>query len=146
MNASRGFTLLELVTIMLLLGIVSVFVLGRAGSDFKADEAAQELLQAIRYTQQRAMQHTGDGVTYQITIGSTGYRLSPSAAAVYTETLDGALQGSVGPTGVIAFDGRGAPLCSAGLDCASTPQAFHVSASGATEVVTLQPYTGYVSR
>jgi hypothetical protein len=56
------------------------------------------------------------------------------------------LEASVSPNGVIAFDGRGSPLCSAGLNCANTPQQFNVSAAGETVVVTLQPYTGYVSR
>jgi MSHA pilin protein MshC len=142
----RGFTLLELVTIILLLGIVTVFVLGRSGGDFKAVGAADELLQAIRYTQQRAMQHTGDAETDQITVGSSGYRLSPVPDPAYADTLDGSLEASVSPNGVIAFDGRGSPLCSAGLNCANTPQQFNVSAAGETVVVTLQPYTGYVSR
>jgi type II secretory pathway pseudopilin PulG len=146
MSCCRGFTLLELVTIILLLGIVTVYVLGRAGGSFKAVAETEELLQAIRLTQERAMHHTGDGQPYQITIGGGGYSLSFTPAAMYAETLDGSLEASVSPTGVIAFDGRGAPLCSAGLDCAASRQQFHVTAAGKTEVLTLQPYTGYVSR
>lgn len=93
------------------------------------------------------MQHTGDGLSYQISIGSSGYKLIPLAAPRYADTLDGGLQGgSISPTGIIAFDGRGTPLCSAGLSCASASQNLNVSASGETVIVTLQPYTGYVGR
>jgi type II secretory pathway pseudopilin PulG len=141
------FTLQELVVIILLLGIVSTFVIGRSGSDFKALQDAEELLQAIRYTQERAMQHTGDGESYQVTVNSSGYGLDPAAAPSYAGTFDGVLEGSsINPTGTIAFDGRGRPLCSGGLSCATAPQGLSVSASGETVVVTLQPYTGYVRR
>ena len=147
MRSFQGYTVMELVFVILLLGILSFYVFGRVGSDFKALGDAQELLQAIRYTQERAMQHTGDGVSYQVSIGSTGYQLLPAAASRYADTLDGVLQGAlVSPTGVIAFDGRGVPACSAGLNCASATQNLNVSASGETLVLTLQPYTGYVSR
>ena len=147
MRLMQGFTLLELVTIILLLGIVATFVTGRTGSDFKAVRDAEELLQAIRYTQERAMQHTGDGQNYQISINATGYTLLPVAAALYADSLDGLLEGSsISPTGVIDFDGRGRPVCSAGLSCTSTTENIVISASGDSVTVTLQPYTGYVSR
>jgi prepilin-type N-terminal cleavage/methylation domain-containing protein len=149
MRAEQGYTLMELVIVILLLGIVTTYVIGRSGSDFKAVADAEELLQAIRYTQERAMQHTGDEVNYpyRISLGAAGYKLLPAAAPAYATTLDGTFQGDgVSPTGIIAFDGRGTPLCSAGLSCTSASQNLNVSASGETVVVTLQPYTGYVGR
>jgi prepilin-type N-terminal cleavage/methylation domain-containing protein len=147
MNRCAGFSLLELVTVMLLLGIASTFVIGRAGSDFKAVRDAEELIQAIRYTQERAMHHTGDGQNYRITLGATGYSLSPAAAPLYADNLDGLLEGgSLSPTGVIAFDGRGLPSCSGGLACAAAAQNILVSAGGDSVSLTLQPYTGMVNR
>lgn len=146
MKSLRGFTLLELVTIIVLLGIVSTFVAVRSGSDFTAMRDAEELLQAIRYTQERAMHHTGDG-NYQVTLNSTGYSFSQAAAAIYADSLDGVLEGSsISPTGSIQFDGRGRPSCSAGLICAGSTQNILVSANGDSVTLTLQPYTGYVRR
>lgn len=147
MKHAAGFTLLELVTVMVLLGILSTFIAVRTGSDFKAARDAEELIQAIRHTQERAMHHTGDGQSYQITIGGAGYNLMPAASAIYANVLDGVLEGSsVSPTGVIAFDGLGKPTCSGGLVCASSAQSFELSASGDSVTLTLEPETGYVRR
>ena len=147
MKRLRGFTLLELVMIIVLLGIVSTFVAVRSGGDFTAVGDAEELLQAIRYTQGRAMQHTGDGLSYQITFNGTGYTLSPAVAGIYGDSLDGVLEGSsINPTGTLQFDGRGLPSCSAGLACAGSPQNIVVSASGDSVILILEPYTGYVRR
>lgn len=93
------------------------------------------------------MHHTGDGLSYQITLNSSGYSFSPAAAAIYAESLDGVLQGSnISPTGTIQFDGRGLPSCSAGLVCTGSTENIVVSASGENVTLTLEPYTGYVRR
>jgi MSHA pilin protein MshC len=147
MKRQYGFTLLELVTIIVLLGVLSTFVAVRSGSDFTAVGDAEELLQAIRYTQERAMQHTGDGESYQITLNGSGYSLTPTIAAIYADSLDGVLQGStISPTGSIQFDGRGLPSCSGGLACAVSPQNIQVSANGESVSLTLEPYTGTLRR
>ena len=145
MKRQYGFTLLELVTIIVLLGVLSTFVAVRSGSDFTAVGDAEELLQAIRYTQERAMQHTGDGENYQITLNGSDYSLTPAVAAIYAGSLDGVLQGS-SPTGTIQFDGRGLPSCSGGLACAGSPQNILVSANGESASLTLEPYTGTLRR
>ncbi len=145
MKRLHGFTLLELVMTIVLLGIVSTFVAVRSGSDFTAVGDAEELVQAIRYTQERAMQHSGDGLSYQIALNGTGYTLSPAVASLYGESLDGVLEGSgISPTGVIGFNGRGLPTCSAGLACAGSTQSIVVSASGDSVSLILEPYTGYL--
>lgn len=147
MNRQCGFTLLELVSVIVLLGIVSTVVMVRSGSDFTAVSDAEELIQAIRYTQERAMHHTGDGLSYQITLNATGYSFSPLAAAIYSDSLDGVLQGSsISPTGSIRFDGRGMPSCSAGLACTGSAENILLSASGDSATLTLEPYTGYIRR
>lgn len=147
MKSSLGFTLLELVSIIVLLGIVSTFIVVRSGSDFTALQDAEELIQAIRYTQERAMQHTGDGKSYQIILSSDGYRFSPPAASIYAGNLDGLLRGSrINPTGSIRFNGRGMPVCSGGLLCDDSVQSIALSANGDTNTLLLEPYTGTVRR
>lgn len=147
MKRAAGFTLLELVTVIVLLGILSTFIAVRTGSDFKAARYAEELIHAIRHTQERAMHHTGGGQSYQITVSGAGCSLSPAATAIYANVLDGVLEGSsVNPTGVIGFDGRGKPTCSGGLVCASSAQDIMLTASGDSVTLTLEPETGYVRR
>ncbi|MDJ0807174.1 MAG: type II secretion system protein [Gammaproteobacteria bacterium] len=147
MMRQAGFTLLELVTIIVLVGVVSTFAALRSGSDFTALGDAEELIQAIRYTQERAMHHTGDGSNYRITLSAAGYSLTPAATSVYRDSLDGVLRGSsINPTGSIQFDGLGLPSCSGGLDCAGSSESIQVSAQGETTSLTLEPYTGFVRR
>ena len=147
MKACGGFSLVELVMVLLLLGIASTFVLGRAGGDFKAVRDAEELIQAIRYTQERAMRRTGDGLSYRISLGASGYVFTPAASPLYAVSLDGVLEGSaLSPSGSIAFDGRGRPSCSGGLACSGSAQTILVSSGGKTVTLTLQPHTGMLGR
>jgi type II secretory pathway pseudopilin PulG len=147
MRRDSGFTLMELVTIIILLGIVTTFVAVRTGSDFRAVGDAEELIQAIRHTQERAMHNTGDGQAYAIVISGSGYQLNPAPAGRYADALDGVLEGSsITPTGAIVFDGRGTPLCGGGLSCTGASQSIALTASGETVTLVLEPYTGYVRR
>lgn len=66
---AHGFTLVELVVVIVLLGIISAYVAprfynGRGG--FAELTAQQELKQAIRFAQQLAMSRTGDTITFVI--------------------------------------------------------------------------------
>jgi MSHA pilin protein MshC len=147
MKRESGFTLLELVTVIVLLGIVSIFVAARSGSDFRALGDAEELILAIRYIQEQAMHHSGDDQSYSIVLNDAGYQLSPAAAGGYAGSLDGALEGSgINPTGTITFDGWGVPVCSGALSCADASEQITLSAGDESVTLVLEPYTGYVRR
>lgn len=132
MRCGRGFTLVELVLVLVLVGALAVVAVPRfSRTTFDLAAAAGELVAAIRHTQQLAMSHSGidrdsDGNPdrYQIAITATGYTVSlvdldstssvadpVTGAASYTESWSGM---ALSPAVTLAFDGRGRPASSIG--------------------------------
>lgn len=60
MNYQRGFTLVELITVIILIGILAVNVLPKfdGTASYEAHTHRAQLISALRLTQQRAMQQT----------------------------------------------------------------------------------------
>jgi MSHA pilin protein MshC len=74
-NIQLGFTLVELVTTMILIGILAVAVLPRLLSDssYSAYTLRNEFISELRLVQLTAMQNTDQ--CYQIDVSATGYTL-----------------------------------------------------------------------
>jgi MSHA pilin protein MshC len=74
-NIQLGFTLVELVTTIILIGILAVAVLPRLSSDssFSAYSLRNEFISELRLVQLQAMQNTDQ--CYQIDVSATGYTL-----------------------------------------------------------------------
>lgn len=90
MRAQRGFTFIELVTVIALLGIIAVVALPRLiGADaFGAEEVARQFIAGARLAQQQAMAHTNGTVALDVARDSTGYRYSVTLSdAGATQTL-----------------------------------------------------------
>ena len=69
----KGFTLVELIVVILLIGIMSVFVIPKFDSDgFKARGLADEVITSIRHAQRLAMTR---GEQYKIDISPTEYQV-----------------------------------------------------------------------
>jgi prepilin-type N-terminal cleavage/methylation domain-containing protein len=157
---ARGFTLLELLAIILLLGIVSAVAYSRIpGDDLAVATQAERLAAAIRGVQSLAMTQ---GQRYQITLSATGYDVQSLSAGVASParepggsgqtgpfTLDAAVTVAVPaglPNSLIAFDGRGTPY----VDSASPGTALAaaagitVSKNGISRNVVVAPETGHV--
>ena len=70
MKNARGFTTIELVTVIIIVGILAVNVLPRfdGTSSYEAHTHRAQLISALRLTQQRAMQQTdpSDGYCHQL--------------------------------------------------------------------------------
>jgi MSHA pilin protein MshC len=74
-NIQLGFTLVELVTTMILIGILAVAVLPRLSSDssFSAYSLRNEFISELRLVQLQALQNTDQ--CYQIEVNASGYTL-----------------------------------------------------------------------
>jgi len=68
MKTQHGFTLVELVTVIILIGILAVAVLPKfdGSASYEAHAHRAQLISALRLTQQRAMQQTNDDYCHQI--------------------------------------------------------------------------------
>ena len=157
----QGFTIIELVMVIVLVGILSTFAATQFDlSGYENQEAAVELVEAIRYAQAQAMAHSGadsdgDGNFDRYRINFDG------TANTYTIVRDDSNSTNLGnvsnptngstsytqswSTGVnispsvssLSFNSRGDPV---GLAGAAT-----IIINGDI-TLTIQPLTGYVSR
>lgn len=138
MNRSSGFTLVELVLTIIIVGIIAIYALPRMNPNaFDARVAAQDLVEAIRYTQQQSMAHSGTA-HFEITVGGSGFTVTQNGANItnpltgansYTQVWNGVAITS--GTGTITFDSRGRPDTSATINVNNTV------------TVLVEPFTGY---
>ena len=153
-----GFTLAELVAIILLVGILAFTAIPRfAGPSLRVDAQAEQLASDIRYTQTLAMTR---GDRFRINLSATGYQITSSTGAntvVHPGTgstnavaLNGVTLSGWNPpltNNYVAFDGRGAPYAlvtsSTGLVANAT---ITLSGGGSQRDLVISPETGRVVR
>jgi MSHA pilin protein MshC len=130
---SKGFTLLELIIILIVTSILSAYVLMRAPSSslYTQSSAAEQVRRDIRYTQSLAMSLNA---SYSINFSANGYTITPPPPnGAYSITM---------PTGVtlsvvtITFDATGTPGAAASVT---------VTGSGGTTTLTVAAETGFVN-
>jgi len=141
---NQGFTLVELVTVMIILGIMSVVVGAKFfdNSTFKDTQYHQEILSAFRYAQKIAIASRCDIV---ITLGANNYSISYSGNSGGT-SCSGFVQHPAGrgnysdtgtslitPTPVYTYNSQG---------IATSTGAYSFSVGGHN--ITIEPITGYV--
>lgn len=159
MTAQRtmGFTMIELILVMVLLGILSVSAISRFNlTSFQSATAAGELIEAIRYAQTMSMTHTGQDIDgdsktdyYQIAITTTGYTISQrrssdgvasqianplSNASSYTHNWNNV---ALAPAMTILFDGLGAPNLGGA-------QTISVTIGSDVRMITVEQTTGFI--
>ncbi|MGL6055060.1 pilus assembly FimT family protein [Vibrio metschnikovii] len=131
LSRTLGFTLVELIVIVLLLGILSAYAANRYSgtSSVAALTTQQEILASLRLTQNRAMQRTGYCNRWLVTANQAG-QISPQAVAGSCSSIFAAVDNDISrveapsgvtlslstPNGYLDFDSLGrAAQCATSL-------------------------------
>lgn len=150
-----GFTLLEFVIVIVMIGIMSVFALFQwQGSTITLEAQAQQLAEDLRYTQSLSMTK---GQRYRwVKTSANSYQILNSAGTPITFARGNTTITFTGnivfgtltnlPSNLVAFDGKGAPYTdtgSPGTALASTAT-IPLTADSETKTVSISPETGRV--
>jgi len=160
MRRTHGFTLVELVIVMVLTGVLAVVALPRLfqTSDFAARGARDSVLATLRYARQSAIAMRRNvcvsASTTLLTVtyaGTAGAAQSCAAANVVVHPGNGLPFGdssntlpggaTLAATSALLFDGQGTPYASVGNPLAAT---LVLSVNGAAAPVRVEPETGFV--
>jgi type II secretory pathway pseudopilin PulG len=150
-NRNQGFTLIELISIILLVGIISVVATAKWPGDMKEEAAAKEFKRALRYAQHQAMTREYDpanNLLWGLTVTSPRYsilRLDGTILPDFTNRFlleDNTINLTVTApaTNDLWFNGLGEPVDATGA--ALTTEVSYVIAD--TENLTVCQETGYV--
>ena len=157
-KGSRGFTLVELVTVIVLVSVLTVYAAVKwpANSELKLPAQADLLATHIRHIQALAM-HWGQPLRLSISGGA--YSVScvtvsanppcdntPVVDPVTNQAFSISLEAGISLSGAATdFDTMGRPVSGGALIDTIPARTFTLSADGATYSVVLEPLTGFVS-
>jgi prepilin-type N-terminal cleavage/methylation domain-containing protein len=152
-KSSKGFTLIEMIAILLILGLVAAFAVPRwTARTTNLYAQTNNLLNDIRYTQNLAMTQ-GQRYrinlmapnTYSITTLTGTAVINPGSNTTVSTLGTGIQYGTITnlPSSLISFDGKGKPYIDSGATTALTTTATIVLTTGsANYTISISPGTG----
>ncbi len=154
--SDHGFTLIELIMVIVLIGIISITILPQwTGTSLRLEFEAARILNDIRYTQ---MLSVISGKRYRwVKLSSSSYQIVDETGTAIILPSGGSQQtlasnvslGSLTnlPNNLVAFDSLGAPYTNTaipGTALASTAS-IALSSGSSTRSINITPQTGYGS-
>ncbi|MBI5179333.1 MAG: prepilin-type N-terminal cleavage/methylation domain-containing protein [Nitrospinae bacterium] len=141
-RGNRGFTTIELIIVIVLMGILAVAVIPKMNVDSTAAPATADLVASdILYTQMAAMsQHVRMSIT--MTSGSATYNYAVNATTGLGEArnlADIKSTASISVGQVLTFNTLGEP------ELITAPITITITDGTTTKSLTVQPYTGKVT-
>lgn len=150
--AQQGFTLVELVVVMLIIGIIGGIAAETSPSaTLNLGAQADQLASDLRYTQ---MLELTRGASYCLKVTATGYQILGNActtavsnpgSGLGNETFAAGVSAAVSnlPNNYVAFFGPGVPYSSQSAALTATAT-ITLSSGGVSRVISVSPQTGYV--
>ncbi len=150
MNRQRGFTLIEMIAVMVIMATLAVVALGRFNpNDYQLSAARDELVGALRHAQSLSLSHTG-AVDYQVTLSTSGYSVTQGGAPIPHPVTGAASYDSnwsnvsLDSSGTVSFDGYGEPSLGGGLTWSGNQLLVTVSVGNVSDTLRVERITGFV--
>jgi MSHA pilin protein MshC len=152
-KSSQGFTLIEMVVVILIIAILSVLLINQlptASIDLGAE--AQKIVDNVRYTQALSM-YTGQRYylfapasnTYEIINESSTPIVLAQGNTLVTFPAGVIFAATNLPQGMVGFNGRGVPITDMTGTLLTTVGTFSLSNGTTTMIISVQPVTGSVT-
>ncbi|MDP2644188.1 MAG: type II secretion system protein [Dehalococcoidia bacterium] len=146
----RGFTLLEIIAVLLVMGIISAVAVARYSSTNSELTSQTDLVRTrLRYAQLQAF---NSNVVWGINFSATSYSLFKNGNTSDTARLPGegstvvTLPAGISiSTGIVSFDSWGTPYTDGpAASIQSGARSLTVTAAGGSKTITITPNTGFI--
>ena len=150
MTHQRGFTLIEMISVMVIMATLAVVAMGSFNpNDYELTAARDELVGALRYAQSMSLSHTG-AIDYEVTMTATGYSVTQGGVAIPHPVIGASAYNSswsnvtLGSSGTVSFDGYGEPSLAGGLAWSGNQLVVTVTVGNVSDSLRVERITGFV--